>query len=167
MAGRYALVADPRGATLDEMDSGVRGRTAVPWPMLEPWGDTMGAMSTGTDVDWVASAAFLGDTTTKGLDVTMPYQGLVALRVSGLPPKGHPEMRLAVFGEDPPRTKGCCRVIGWDPSGHQVLYVTETATGAHVLAWDVESGTFARVTQVTGSKRVPGLVALGGGFQRN
>jgi hypothetical protein len=167
MAGRYALVADPRGATLDEIDGGVRGQTALPWPMLEPWGDTMGATSTGPDLNWVASAALLGDTTNKGLDATRPYQGLVALRVSGVPLKGDLEMRLAVLGDDPPRTKGCCRVIGWDPSGRKVLYVTESSTGAHVLAWDVENGTFARVTQVTGTKRVPGLMALGGGIQRN
>jgi hypothetical protein len=76
-------------------------------------------------------------------------------------------MRLAVFGDDPRRTKGCCRVLGWDPSDGTSSNVTETPTGAHVLAWDVESGTFARVTQVTGTKPVPGLVALGGGIQRN
>jgi hypothetical protein len=166
--GPYALVADPAGATLDESHGDVRGRYALPWPMVEPWGDTMGAMSNGTNVDWVASAAFLGDTTTKGLDVTMPYQGLVALRVSGQTRMATLEMRLAVFGEDPPRTKGCCRVVGWDRSGRHILYETETATGTHVLAWDIETGTFARVMLVTGTKRVPGgLVALGAGIQRN
>ncbi|HET6667516.1 MAG TPA: hypothetical protein VFG98_09575, partial [Intrasporangium sp.] len=85
-AGHYALVADPGGATLEEIHDDVCGVTDMPWPMIEPWGDTMGA--TSTDVGWVASAAFLGDTTTKGLDVTMPYQGLVAMPVSGPSPMG-------------------------------------------------------------------------------
>jgi hypothetical protein len=166
MAGRYAFEAERSSATLDEVNAGVRGRAAVPWPMVEPWGDTMGTARTGARVDWVASAAFLGDTGDKGLDATAPYQGLVAMRTEATPIKEAPEIRLAVFGEDPRRTKGCCRVIGWYPSGQHVLYLTETSTGAHVLAWDVESGTFTRVALVTGRNRVPGLLALGSGFER-
>lgn len=75
-------------------------------------------------------------------------------------------MRLVVLGEDPPRSKGCCRVVGWSPSGRHVLYLTHTPTGSHVLAWDVESGTFSRVTRITGRDRLPGLLALGAGFHR-
>lgn len=166
MAGRYAFEAGQSGATLDSVHDGVRSRAAVPWPIVEPWGDTMGTARAEAGVVWVASATFLGDTGDKELDATAPYQGLVALRTEKMPITEPPEMRLVVLGEDPPRSKGCCRVVGWSPSGRHVLYLTHTPAGTHVLAWDVEGGSFSRVTLITGRDRLLGLLALGAGFHR-
>jgi hypothetical protein len=168
--GPYALVGRPEGATLDWVDGGVRSRTAVAWPELEPWGDTVGLPSYVPGVDqvigWVASGAFLGDVADLGLEAHGAYQAVVAVRTTDLPVQHAPEMRALVFGEDPPRTKGCCRVVGFygGVGRERVLYLSDSPNGTYLLAWDIQSGSVSRVTKLPANGAVPGLLALTGSF---
>jgi hypothetical protein len=46
----------------------------------------------------------------------------------------------------------------------RVLYVNESPNGTYLLAWDIQSGSVARVTKLASGDAVPGLVALVGSF---
>lgn len=165
--GPDALVAAPEGAMLEWVDGGARNRTALAWPALEPWGETVGVLSPGADGDyvigWVASAALLGDAGDLGLRADGAYQAVVAVRTTDMPVQHPPEMRALVLGEDPPRTKGCCRVVGFygGVGRERVLYVSESPNGTYLLAWDIQSGSVSRVSRLPSGNAVPGLALVG------
>jgi hypothetical protein len=168
--GPFALVGRPGGVTLDWLEGGARVRTALAWPALEPWGDTVGLPSSAPGKDhvigWVASGGFLGDAAGLGLAAHSAYQAVVAVRTTDMPVQHSPEMRALILGEDPPRTKGCCRVVGFygGVGRERVLYVNESPNGTYLLAWEIQSGSVSRVTKLPSGDAVPGRIALVGPF---
>ena len=170
--GAYSFRYDPAGGTprslLEWVVGGVRGATVMPWPMVEPWGDTVssaGVRADGGPPGWIASS-FHFDANGKGLDTGLVYQGIAAVPFP-LPVQGNPQTLLLAFGEDPSRSKGCCRALGWSDDGRWLLYESGDGPRQFLMAWNVGTGEVRRVTTVAMTDAtVPGL-ALGGTFARN
>jgi hypothetical protein len=115
-------------------------------PVTDVWGETVNTQS------WAATGAFFDQDAVHAVirgrfGVGPIYQGLVAVDVDSL------TAHLLLAPESPDgqtgRFKGCCTVLGW-ADGHTVLYESRGVHGRWVLAWDVETGTVSRVTQVVG-----------------
>jgi hypothetical protein len=117
-------------------------------PVTEAWGetvDTLARAATGAFFDQDAVHSVI-----RGRYGVGPvYQGLVAVDVDSLTP------HLLLAPENPDgqtgRFKGCCTVLGW-ADAHTVLYESRGVHGRWVLAWDVQTGTVSRVTQILGGQ---------------
>jgi hypothetical protein len=111
-------------------------------PVTELWQRPVGSAT------WVASAAFLDQYLTaeairRGNGPI--YQGIVAAQ----PDEGRAVLLLAPENPDGQtgRFKGCCTPLAWW-NASTLLLQTVGSHGSWVLAWDVDTGTVYRVTQV-------------------
>ena len=112
------------------------------------WG---GAFSAG---DQVARGAFSSDLVAEG--VTTNHPQVIAV-VDVTKPAA---TRLLAF-DWTGRSDGCCAALGW-LGAHSVLLSSDDGAGPkRVLAWDLETGAVARVTEITGATVVSLAGALG------
>lgn len=95
---------------------------------------------------WAGSSVYLFQEQLADSGVGVAYQGLLAVNADV--PSRH---RMLVFGEQPPRTKGCCQVLGW--SGPELLYLSQgdDADQSWVLAWNVYTGAVGRASMISWS----------------
>ena len=141
-----------RGRTvLDEHAPDAATRpTPVGWPLTRPFGETV------SDADQYASAFRLGDGDARDIDAVRPRHVIVATNPLG-------RQRMLVFGEEQPRTAGCCTVLGWTVRG-EVVYLSVAPAGTWIMAWNVDTGLVHRVSRFLTSDTVPPVIALGARF---
>ncbi|WP_374968389.1 sigma factor-like helix-turn-helix DNA-binding protein [Terrabacter sp. BE26] len=138
-------------AVLDQHSPDASAR-AIPvgWPRLHPVGDTV------SDATQYASAFALESGEARGLQAVSPRTVIVATTQVGYE-------RMLVFGEEQPRDRTCCTVLGWTVRG-ELLYLSVAPSGTWIMGWDVETGIVHRVTHFLTSPSVPAVIALGARF---
>ena len=92
---------------------------------------------------WAGTSVYLFQEQLADSGVGVAYQGLLAVNADIL--NLH---RMLVFGDQPPRMKGCCQVLGW--SGPDLLYLSQGADGdmSWVLSWNVYTGAVGRASMI-------------------
>jgi hypothetical protein len=92
---------------------------------------------------WAGTFVYLFQEQLSDSGVGVAYQGLLAVNADIL--NLH---RMLVFGDQPPRVRGCCKVLGW--SGPNLLYLSQGDNGdmSWVLSWNVYTGAVGRASMI-------------------
>jgi len=119
----------------------------VGWPLTQPYGPTI------SSADRVASAFHIDGVSGRGITAVRPKSVIVATEGSG-------RQRMLVLGEERPRVRGCCPVLGWTIDA-DLVYADTSAGQTWVMAWNVETGKVRRIALWLTSDEVPPVIALG------
>lgn len=92
---------------------------------------------------WAGASVYLFQEQLADSGVGIAYQALLAVNADV--PSRH---RMLVFGEQPPRSKGCCQVLGW--SGPNLLYLARGDDDdiSWVLSWNVNTREVSRGSMI-------------------